>query len=313
MKHIKPNFFLIGAAKSGTTTLANMLSLHSHVYISPIKEPNYFSTDIDINSFSTDYKKNTFFADESYFRHKPLRLQHLSFIRNEHHYYQLFEDVKNEIAIGECSTSYLFSTTAAAEIKKFNPDAKIMAILRNPVSRAFSHYLMALKYGYTSLPFREEILNDFNRSLKGWGISRLYIELGLYGQQLYRYYQHFEKNRILIILYDKFLSDPIETFSEIFDFLDIPFRYTELSERYNEAVIPRFQLLNKWVTQTGLRPILRNLFPSKVSEKLKRLFYSKEKLPQLTENDKKYFLDFFREDIKLTSELTGYDLSHWLD
>ena len=152
----KPNFFLVGAAKSGTTTLSKMLEAHPEVYLSPIKEPNYFSKDILPEKFEPVYRKNTFFADKTYFSQKPLKKVHLSFVREEKEYMALFEDAGNEKAIGECSTSYLYSSEAAEEIRKFQPDAKIIVILRNPVTRAFSHYLMGLRFGYSSLDFRKQ-------------------------------------------------------------------------------------------------------------------------------------------------------------
>ena len=149
----KANFFLVGAAKSGTTSVYDFLNRHPEVYMSPVKEPNYFSSDIKIDEFSETYRKTTFLDTEFYFSNEELPPLQLTFVREEKQYERLFEKVETEKVIGECSTSYLFSAKAAEEIHAYNPNAKIVMLLRNPIKRAYSHYIMALKYGFTHKDF----------------------------------------------------------------------------------------------------------------------------------------------------------------
>jgi hypothetical protein len=157
----KQMLFIIGAAKAGTTTLQSMLNKHPEIYFSPIKEPNHFCTDIKIENFTKEYKRNTFLDTDKYFSEKELKPLQLSFVKRREQYLQLFKDAEQEHKIlAEASTSYMFSEIAAHEIYKFNEEAKILVILRNPAERAFSHYLMGLRYGYTTKNFREEIEND---------------------------------------------------------------------------------------------------------------------------------------------------------
>lgn len=312
MKIVKPNFFLIGAAKSGTTALSVMLGNHPQVYISPIKEPNFFSKDIDISSFSAEYRKITFLAGDDYFRQKPLKKEHLSFIRQEHHYYALFEEAGDETAIGECSTSYLYSQVAAREIRNFNPEAKILVILRNPVNRAFSHYQMALKYGLTNLPLTEEVERDFKQQEKGWGISRLYIELGMYGSQLERYYQCFSPHQVLVLFHEDLIENQEDTFKKICLFLEVDPLKPELTGSYNEAVLPRFPWLNKVLTYSGLRKLMKENIPEKTRKRLSAAFFTRENLPKMSNDEKEFLLGFFKEDIQKTAMLTGRNLDHWL-
>jgi len=308
----KPNFFVVGAAKSGTTTLSNWLDSHPEVYISPIKEPNFFSTDIDISLFEPFYKKNTFFADTAYFSNRPLKKVHLSFIRSNENYNALFEDVLEEKAIGECSTSYLYSELAAENIKKYQPDAKIIIILRNPVSRAFSHYLMALRFGYTSKKFLEEIEIDRKRLNKGWGISRLYIELGMYSEQIKRYYNHFAPDKILILLNEELNNNTLQTFNKVCDFLNVSkINHIQLN-RYNEANIPKMPVFNRLVSRSGLKFIVQKLVSDKFKDQVLKLLFSKSDVPVISKSEKEFLLKIYKPDIISTSEIIGRDLNHWL-
>jgi len=148
-----PNFFIVGAAKSGTTSLYHHLCQHLDVFMSPVKEPHYFSRDVGVRSFKADDTKSIFANLRGYI---DFILKSRFYILNFEKYKRLFSNVKNEKAIGEASVSYLVSKVAAEEIYKFNPDAKIIIILRNPVKRAFSHWLMDLRIGHVSNPIIAE-------------------------------------------------------------------------------------------------------------------------------------------------------------
>ncbi|MCF8308550.1 MAG: sulfotransferase domain-containing protein [Bacteroidales bacterium] len=308
----KPNFFIIGAAKAGTTSLYEYLKQHPDIYFSPVKEPNYFSTDIQVAHFSNTYKKNTFLDTETYFSKKNLEPLQLAFVRKPEHYRRLFEDVSGEKAVGEASTSYLYSSVAAENIKMYNPRAKVVAILRNPMERAVSHYQMALRYGHTRLGFRQAIETDMNKNPKGWGISELYIELGLYYQQLKRYFDLFPAENIKVLLLDDFKEDPQRTVKDCQRFLGVKEITPNAYEIYNKARIPRFKLFNKFITESGIKKLLKKQLPGRVQEKLKdRLFSEGEEL-DVTKEDIVFLKTIYREDIEKTSRLINRDLSAWL-
>ena len=307
----KPNFFIVGAAKSGTTSLYHHLKQHPEIYLSPIKEPNFFSTDIKIENFSPAYRKRTTFVDNSYFNTTPLKEIQLSFIRNSQQYAKLFQAVTNEKIICEASTSYLYASEAARNIFEFNPTSKILIILRNPMERTFSHYLMAVKYGFTALNFRQALEKDLASPNKGWGQSELFIELSLYYEQLKRYFNIFPKNQIKIILFEEFISHQEQTIKEIYRFLSInPQYYTNLDKK-NAAEIPKFPKTNKLLTDIGIKQLVLKAINDKTKQRLKSHLFSKKK-NQLSQTDKTFLLSFFKEDIKKTSKLIGIDLSHWL-
>jgi len=311
VKQQQANFFLIGAAKAGTTSIYNYLQQHPDVFLSPVKEPNYFSKDIDVSKFTPLYKKNNLIDPEEYFNHKPLKPLHLTFIRKPAHYQMLFGHVQNESVIGECSTSYLYSQLAAKNIFQYNPKAKIVAVLRNPVERAFSHYLMALRYGYTSLSFRQALEKDISKEPKGWGISELFIELGLYYEQLKRYFDIFPSDQIKIIIFDDFRNASEMIIHNLFDFLDIKkIELQEISEKH-QAKSPKYPKLNNFASKTGLKKAVKSISSNTLVHKMVSGLYSEKKV-EICKEDKTFLLNIFLEDIEKTSQLIKRDLKMWL-
>ena len=128
-----PNFLIIGAMKSGTTALYYYLEQHPDIYMSPVKEPNFFSSHKQENAADTVTEFGI--------------------------YRQLFSGGSGKKAIGEASHSYLYEPGAAAEIRRYIPEAKLIAILRNPIERAYSHFLHMVRSG-------TEPLDDFARALQ---------------------------------------------------------------------------------------------------------------------------------------------------
>ncbi|MBP6414624.1 MAG: sulfotransferase, partial [Bacteroidia bacterium] len=129
----KPDFFIVGAAKSGTTSLYHYLNQHPEIYLSPIKEPNFFSSDIKIENLRQSVK-NRIKAEniDQFFNDGMKRTIHRAFIRDEHQYLQLFAPAAPGQLKGEASPSYLYSEVAAKSIFAFNEKAKIIIILREP-------------------------------------------------------------------------------------------------------------------------------------------------------------------------------------
>jgi len=307
----KADFFLIGAAKAGTTSLYMHLKQHPDIYTSPVKEPNYFSTDIQPAHFSKTYRKNTFLNTNRYFAQKHLPELQLTFVRNPKHYQMLFEAAAEYQRKGEGSTSYLYSEVAAANIYAYNPRAKIIAILRNPLERAYSHYLMALKYGHVREDFQTELEKDFNRKTKGWGISELFVELGLYYEQLKRYFMHFSSEQILVLLFEEFRHSPESTLAKCHEFLQVPKLQAAGDHIANEGRVPRAAGFNKLLVDTGLKSVVKALTPNRLQEKLKAIAYT-AKRPAPDARSLEMLRSLYQEDIEKTSTLIQRDLSHWL-
>ena len=139
-----PNFLIIGANKAGTTSIYSYLKQHPQIYMSPVKEPMFFTLEgknIDRTEVSRQITLKTAVNDIE-------------------DYQALFQGVSNEKAIGEASTAYLHCPWCAERIKQYIPDVKLIAILRDPIERAYSNYLMYVRWGLETLDFPEAVRQE---------------------------------------------------------------------------------------------------------------------------------------------------------
>lgn len=312
----KPNFFVVGAAKAGTSSIGDYLSRHPSVYISPIKEPHFFSKDIRMADFRADYRERAFFDVEAYLKNHPLPHKHIAHIDDESQYLELFREVKNEKAIGELSAGYLYSNCAAENLFKFNPDARIVMVLRQPVERAYSHYLMDVRDLWScDSGFINALERDFASSEKGWGKSHLYVELGLYFEQVSRYLKRFPESQVKIFLYEDFKNDPVGFIQELCEFLEVApsaLSAKDVAEHKNVAALPRFKIpgaclpvLNVFRKYTGM------LLPDKIKPQIRKVMFSSKNVPKLREDEFEQTMKYFSEDIQKLSVLIKRDLQSW--
>jgi hypothetical protein len=308
-----PNFFIVGAAKSGTTSLYHYLDQHPDVYMSPIKEPHYFCKDIRCADFDTSYQKNVCLDVKKYLGGQTLEKKHIAFIEDQEEYLQLYRDVTNQKAIGEISNGYLYSTVAAENIYQFNHDAMIVMVLRNPIERAFSHWAMDLRGNDVyRKSFVGAIEDDLAKKEKGWGKNHLYIELGLYYEQVKRYLEVFPEKHILILRYDDLKCNSQSFVTELFDFLEIAHLDIDTNKRYNSASIPLYPKFTSLIKQIRLNHLATKMLPKTWKNNITKAMSNNENLPKLSKNDidaiKKYFID----DINKLEKLINWDLFAWL-
>lgn len=305
------DFFIVGAAKCGTTTLADYLAAHPQVCFNPIKEPNYFATDIQPEKFSKAFKQNLGKSVEEYFRKDFPAARQIAFVQKESDYDRLFSLCEGSKLKGEASTSYLYSETAAEEIFRHNPKAKIVYILRHPLDRLRSHYGMALKYGFVKGNLLEEVKIDMTRAEKGWGVSELFVELGLYAGQVERYHSLFPKEQILALRFEDLKTNPQQVYRQLCSFLEIDFQEGK-SEASNPSGRSRMPGLNYLLTQRGIKRTAARLLPDFVARRMKKLYYTNVNLPPLREDEKQFLMDLYKDNIKQTSTISGLQLNHWI-
>ena len=274
---ILPNFLVIGAAKGGTTSLHFYLRQHPEVYLTPVKETNFYWQE-----------------GRETGRKIP---------RTVGEYAKFFEDAAGARAIGEISPQYLNSPTAAARIAADLPHSRLIACLRNPADRAYSDYLGRVRIARESRPIEEAIRPG----------ERIF-EDGLYYPRLKRYFDRFPREQIHVVIYDDFARDPGETLRGIFAFLDVaPGIPIDTSTAHNAAAAPRSVWLNRLLW--GSIPAVQKLVPrrwhgSGVGEALLRATYHPaDPFPPVL---RRSLGDAYRADILATAELIGQDLSAWL-
>jgi hypothetical protein len=297
---ILPTFFIVGAAKSGTTSLYHYLSQHPDVYMSPNKEPHWFS------------------------RVQPAQGQDSRPVTSQEEYLQLFKGWNGEPAIGEASPSYLWDEKAPYRIKEAVPDAKIIAIVRDPVERAYSHYLMRVREGKEDLPFWEALQQDYHEEKnKAWSASRLYIDLGFYADQVQRYLEVFGEGQVRIYLYAKDLkTNPRVLLQSLMEFIEVDPQYAatvKTNTWSNTYAVPRSRLvLNVFRSRISksrcFDALKEKLIPDqRLRARLREsLLYKGASKPPMDARSRQFLMELYRLDVRRLQHLLGRDLGHWL-
>ena len=287
---LSPNFFIVGAPKAGTTSLYHYLEAHPQVFMSSVKEPNYFSYQSSLN-------QNLYYNERG--------------INNREEYISLFEKAGNKKAIGEASVSYLFYPEAAINLKNTFPKSRIIIMLRNPVERAISHYNMDYKLGYVDLTF-ENVIQKKNDSNLNKLYYQQFIELGLYYNQVKRYIELFGRENVLIIFFEDFKNDAPHEVKRIFEFLDVDSDFqTDTSAKYNTFKTPRNSLIRSIYRIKFLRVVLKKLFPQFISDLIKSIILTKNKKKLPDEATMKFLKQIYTPDIKQLEKLLNRDLNTW--
>ena len=311
-----PNFFIVGAPKTGSTSLYRFLKQHPQIYMSPVKEPSYFSTEVRPANFSREFRR---LVEE-----RNRRLQVFldgpmagpspgGIIETWDDYRRLFRHARVETAIGEASVCYLWSPSAAANIHCRIPGAKIIIILRNPVERAFSQYVHCAANGLVRRSFREQIRLSANGGPKPFDTQYPFLEWGSYYQQVTRYLALFPKTRVRIFLYEEAWRDPVQFLKAVFEYLGVESEFAvDLSRSEHEFRAPRSLRGHYALTKSGLAPVLKAVIPRPWREAARNAFFRPRRALQLEASDRAYLAGYYREDVRKLSTLIDRELEGWL-
>ena len=287
---MKVDFFIVGAPKAGTTSLYHYLSEHPQVVMSSQKEPDYFS-DKEIQEQGMYYAKSRVNTLDKY---KSLFVQ------------------KESVVYGEASVSYLFYENVAEDIKKYNPNAKIIIMLRNPIERAFSHYLMDYRLGLISDSF-ENIIAKKSKHKNAHLFYQQYIEVSKYATQIQRYLDFFEKENILFIDYEDFKKNVSKTVDQVYNFLNISTEFVaDINTKHNTFIMPKNKIIRLIYSFVFLRKILTILFPIYLVKHIRVLLFKSDKKPELLKETRSLLKKIFNDDIKKLEEVLAKNYSKWI-
>ena len=297
-----PNFLIVGAAKSGTTALYRYIKQHPNIYMPSRKEPHYFS-------FTEKTKQTNGPGD--YVR---------TAITDFHQYQSLFNNADSFPAVGEASPTYLYIPGTAERIYSIIPDTKIIAILRHPAERAFSAYMHLVRDGYEkSLDFEDALAKESERIKQNWGPIWHYTKSGYYYEQLERYYEIFNHQKIKVIIYDDFKKHPEDVIKSIFKFLEInEFFEPDMSAKPNVSGLPRSKFAQSVISyffdhDNPIRNLSRVIFPEEVRWKFTSNIRNNNLLHHsLSLETRHNLIDLFHDDILKLQNLINCDLSNWL-
>jgi Sulfotransferase family len=320
-----PNFFIVGAARSGTSSLDRYLSQHPDIYITSKKETHFFA--------HAHFPPCLGPGDE--------RLSKL-LIRDEDQYTQLFAEAVGKKAVGESSAFYLVFPGAAERIAQAIPDAKIIIILREPVDRAHSAYTLMVRDGRETRSFEEGLRQEEERKQKGFEPIWWYKDLGLYFEQVKHYLEVFGRRQVQVLLYDKLFAHPGQGLRDIFKFLEVNEDVViDTSVTYNVSGVPKSRKLytlldNVIFTPNALEKRVKSLTPlhprgagvlrqyitmekrirSLIPLHLRMAWASKitsmvvERVSMDT-GTRAQLKAYFAEDVKKLEDLLHRDLRHW--
>ena len=295
----KPNFFIAGAPKSGTTALYSYLRQHPDIFMPERKEPNFFCSDLEISCAIPD----------------------------EEEYLRLFAPAGTKRRIGEASVWYLFSRRAASAIKEFSPDASIIALLRNPVDMLHSLHGQRFLSGYESVAdFRTALARQRKKDPAKLDLSRanqqMYApfctEIGNYAEQIERYFDVFGQANVKVIIYEDFRSDAGKVYREILGFLQVSDSFVPEMPVVNAHVHVRSQLAHRIFRRppTYIRYAARALAPRPVRQvlaaKITRLNTEIAPRAPMPGDLRRYLQAEFATDVERLGVLLHRDLSGWL-
>ena len=288
-----PNFFVIGAAKSGTTALYDAIRQHPQIFMSPVKEPHYFA----FQGLPPVFKGPA----GDYYRRTG--------VYTPRDYYMLFQDATQHKAIGEASPSYLWSEYAAEHIWQELPGSKLVAVLRQPAERAYSHYMYFVQNDIEhASSFSAALEQEPHRREQGLSNFFFYRFFGYYHQQLSRYLRLFPREQIRIYFYEDWKESPQKVLQDLFGFLEVEPGFMPELRKVNVTLLPRSRRFDRFVRRLSKHvPAPLGAFLTRVDS-----LFNQERPPRLDPAVRAELTAGYREDILRLQDLTGRDLGHWL-
>ncbi len=298
----RPNFFIAGAPKCGTTALYEYLRRHPRIFMSAAKEPHWFSKDL------------------------PRHCTFDSLVNYE----KLFRDATtHDLAVGEASPFYLSSQVAADNIRQYDPAAKIVAMLRNPIEAAYSYHSQLV---YSSIEDEQDFRSAWrlqtarrqDKAIPKTCPEPLFLQyraVFLLGEQVERLLSIFPRSQVKLIVFDDFTKNTKAIYEEVLAFLGVPSDGCEEFPRINENKQMRNASVGKFILHTprtlsrclGATKRLLGLNDLHVSPWLRKLNSRTVRRSPLGHPMKQELAEAFRDDIHKLSGLLGRDLSHWID
>lgn len=293
------NFFVVGAQKSGTTTLHNLLLKHPTITLPQIKETKFFAND-------TFYERGIEFYHENHF---PM--------------------FNGDSLYGEVDPEYMYLPYVAERLAFYAPSAKIIFLLRNPVSRAFSHYLMSLRRGFEKHSFMEALekesirLSNNSGSYENWLFRQVhfsYKSRGYYAEQIYHFLKFFPENQCRAWLFEDLRDTPETCLMEIFDFLGVDnLKINGVSARYNPSKSPKSILLSRLLHsplpgKKAIKKILpENGFLATTVRLVREKNFREAETKVIPVDAKSFLLNTYKQDLMRLQNYLNRDLSHWFD
>jgi hypothetical protein len=294
-----PTFIVIGAGRAGTTSLHGYLAQHPQVFVCAEKSPNYF--------VSLDVLPE--------WEGPRLRAMARQWVSDAGAYAALFAEAGTATALGDVSPVYLQSLNAPGRIKALVPEVKLVAILRDPVARAYAHYLGRCRDGLESrATFADVVAEELSRPLPETVAFGSYLGCGRYHHFLRPYYDLFPREQIRVYLYEELTRDAPALMRALFEFLGVDAGFEpDLRRRTGQTGIVRHPVARfLWTRSVGVRTALRPWLPGTLRDVAGPIVLRRLRRPPLDADMDARLRLLFVEDIRRLQVLIDRDLSHWL-
>ncbi|GEQ96456.1 sulfotransferase [Iodidimonas gelatinilytica] len=293
-----PNFFIVGAPKCATTAMDTYLAQHPQIFMSPAKEPHHFAKD----------------------------LYHGAMECSAERYFGLFKDVSDEPVVGESSVFYLLSKTAAAAIRAYQPDARILIMLRDPIDVIASHHSQIVYEAFeqetdleTALALENERKANFNEARADYRERVLhYRDVVAFSEQIERFFEHFPREQIHIVFYEDVRADLAGTYRGILKFLGVDpefhpnFQVENANKRARSAKITNFlRYTPDWVSAFSRLLLPKREWRVAVKDRIKRFNTQFQPRPPMPDHVHNQLAADLALEVEKLGALLGRDLSHW--
>jgi hypothetical protein len=301
-----PDFLVIGAPKAGSTAVHAALVQHPELFLSSPKEPKYFMLDDRPPARSQQRGPGDAHSAQEW-------------IWQRDRYEQLFAGAPEGTLKGESTPFYLWDKAAHRRLAETVPDAKLIAVVRDPVDRAYSNWTHLRSDGLEPVAdFRRACELEAERIADGWAPFWRYLELGRYGEQLQHLFRYFPREQVHVVRYRELIDAPVETMRAVTDFLGVMPGLIH--------TIPSSNVSN-WADDGAVNTVLRHLVragahlgsfvPPQVWRQASRpllgaLHRGHPNRPKLAVDDRRALVSHFADDVALLESLTGRDFQDWL-
>jgi hypothetical protein len=296
---VEPDFLVIGAARAGTTALHSFLRQHPGIFLPRVKEPNYFAyagQTPDCRGPGADFINNS--------------------VTDAAAYAALFAAAPAGAVRGEASPLYLFEPAAPRNIRDLAPATRMIAVLRNPVEQAFSHFMYATRLRIETEPdFTRALGLEDERLAQGWQPLFGYSRFPRYGEQLQRYLDLFPRSQFLIRTYEDFQRDPAGLLAEVFAFIGVdPGFRPDTGRTLNAGGVPKSRAFQDFLMKPNpVTGAIGRVVPKDLRWKIRDWMagFNLRREQEMPARARAILRERLADDIRLTEALTGLDLSAW--
>jgi Sulfotransferase domain len=292
----RPDFFIVGAPKCGTTAMQDYLGQHPEIFMPEMKEAHFFGSDLDAPVYLRDEKK----------------------------YLALFAKARNEKRVGEASVYYLYSRKAAGEIKEFSPAASIIIMLRNPVEMIYSLHSQRLYNGNEDIEDFQAALDAEEDRKKGLRLPKdrhllaglFYREVAKYSNQVQRYIDVFGREKIKVIIFDEFKRNTAQVYRDTCEFLGVDPTFEPVIRVINgnkgvRSVTYRNLIFRPSLLRTVARRVIPDVPRRRLIRTLERVNLKYEPRPPMNPELKERLKEEFRLEVERLSQVLDRDLTYW--